>query len=104
MSSDPIPFQVDDEPMRLWYLRRGVAWQPVLGCCAAAAVAAALLARWPSTAVLLLPLALAALAAGAAFLFDEASTRSSRSPRAAAPGAAPPGSPRPWSRSRSGAR
>ncbi|HET8970863.1 MAG TPA: hypothetical protein VFN19_07380 [Candidatus Nanopelagicales bacterium] len=59
---------------RWWYLRRGVAWQSVLGCCAAAAVAALLLARWPDTAVLLLPALLAALAAAAAFLFDEAST------------------------------
>ncbi len=60
--------------MRWWYLRRGVAWQPVLGCCAAAAVAALLLARWPGTAVLLLPALLAALAASAAFLFDEPAT------------------------------
>lgn len=59
---------------RSWYLRRGVAWQPVLGCCAAAAVAALVLARWPSTAVLLLPTMLAALAAGSALLFDETST------------------------------
>lgn len=59
---------------RSWYLRRSVAWQPVLGCCAVAAVAALLLARWPSTAMLLLPTMLAALAAGSAFLFDETST------------------------------
>ena len=56
---------------RWWYLRRGVAWQPVLGCLAAAVVAVGLLARWPSSAVLMLPALLAALAAGAAFLYDE---------------------------------
>ncbi len=58
---------------RWWYLRRGVAWQPVLGCLAAAVVAAGLLARWPSSAVLLLPALLAACAAAAAFVFDEPS-------------------------------
>lgn len=56
---------------RWWYLRRGVAWQPVLGCCAAAAATAGVLDRWPSTALVVLPALLACCAAGSAFVFDE---------------------------------
>jgi hypothetical protein len=56
---------------RLWYLRRGVAWLPVLGACGAAAVTAALLARWPDDAFLLAPALLACCAAAAAFVYDE---------------------------------
>ena len=57
---------------RLWYLRRGVAWMPVLGACGAAAVTAVLLARWPEDAFLLAPALLACCAAAAAFAYDEA--------------------------------
>ncbi|HEX5917514.1 MAG TPA: hypothetical protein VFY76_06640 [Nocardioides sp.] len=56
---------------RWWYLRRGVAWPALLGCCVTALVVAALLERWPSTAVVLLPALLACCAAGAGFAFDE---------------------------------
>ena len=56
---------------RLWYLRRGVAWLPVLGACGAAAVTALLLARWPDDAFLLSPAVLACCAAAAAFAYDE---------------------------------
>jgi hypothetical protein len=56
---------------RLWYLRWGVAWLPVLGACGAAAVTAALLARWPDDAFLLAPALLACCAAAAAFVYDE---------------------------------
>ena len=56
---------------RWWYLRRGVAWQPVLGCCVAAVAAAGVLSRWPTTALLVLPALLACCAAGSAFVFDE---------------------------------
>lgn len=56
---------------RLWYLRRGVAWLPLLGACAAAAVTAVLLARWPDDAFLLAPALLACCAAAAAFAYDE---------------------------------
>jgi hypothetical protein len=56
---------------RLWYLRRGVAWRPVLGSCGAAAVTALLLARWPDAAGVLAPALLACCAAGAAFAYDE---------------------------------
>ncbi len=56
---------------RLWYLRRGVAWLPVLGACGAAVVVALLLARWPDTAFVLAPVLLACCAAAAAFAFDE---------------------------------
>jgi hypothetical protein len=59
--------------LRWWYLRRGVAWQPLLGCCAVATAAAGVVARWPSTALLLLPALLACCAAGSAFVFDEPS-------------------------------
>lgn len=58
---------------RWWYLRRGVAWQPILGCCVAAAAAGGVLTRWPSTAVVVLPALLACCAAGSAFAFDEPS-------------------------------
>lgn len=57
--------------MRWWYLRRGVAWLPVLSCCVAAGVAALVLQLWPSTALVLLPTLLAACAAAGAYLFDE---------------------------------
>jgi hypothetical protein len=57
---------------RLWYLRRGVAWLPLLGGCGAGLVVAALLARWPGDAVLLAPAVLACCAAAAAFVYDEA--------------------------------
>ena len=56
---------------RLWYLRRGVAWLPLLGGCGAAAVIAGLLARWPDDAFLLAPALLACCAAAAAFAYDE---------------------------------
>ncbi len=56
---------------RLWYLRRGVAWLPVLGACAAAGVVALLLERWPGTAVVLGPALLACCAGAASFVFDE---------------------------------
>lgn len=56
---------------RWWYVRRGVAWPAVLGCCVAALALAAALDRWPSTAVVLLPALLACCAAGAGFAFDE---------------------------------
>jgi hypothetical protein len=56
---------------RLWYLRHGVAWLPVLGACCAAATTAVLLARWPGDAFLLAPAVLACCAAAAAFVYDE---------------------------------
>jgi hypothetical protein len=56
---------------RLWYLRHGVAWLPVLGACGAAAVTAVLLARSPADAFLLAPALLACCAAAAAFVYDE---------------------------------
>ena len=69
--SDPIPSRVDGLSTRLWYLRRGVAWLPLLGACVAAAVTAVLLARWPDDAFLLAPALLACCAAAAAFVYDE---------------------------------
>ena len=69
--SDPIPSRVDELSARLWYLRRGVAWRPVLGACGAAAITAVLLARWPDDAFLLAPALLACCAAAAAFVYDE---------------------------------
>jgi hypothetical protein len=56
---------------RLWYLRRGVPWLPVLGGCGVALATAALLLRWPDDAFLLAPAALACCAAAAAFAYDE---------------------------------
>lgn len=56
---------------RLWYLRRGVAWLPVLGGCGAAAVTALLLARWSDAAGVLIPAVLACCAAAASFVYDE---------------------------------
>ena len=56
---------------RLWYLRRGVAWLPVLWGCGGAAVTAVLLAQWPDEAVVLAPALLACCAAAAAFAYDE---------------------------------
>ncbi|WP_180936092.1 hypothetical protein [Nocardioides ungokensis] len=44
---------------RLWYLRHGVAWLPVLACCAAAAATALLVVRWPDVAGVLAPTVLA---------------------------------------------
>lgn len=57
--------------LRWWYLRRGVPWLAVLGCCAAAGLLAGLVAQWPSTAMVLLPTVLASCAAAATFVFDE---------------------------------
>ena len=56
---------------RWWYLRRGVAWPALLGCCVAALVIAGALSRWPSSAVVLVPALLACCAAAAGFVFDE---------------------------------
>src|SRR5687768_14981620 len=56
---------------RWWYLRRAVAWTALLGCCAAAVLVAALVGRWPSSALVLLPALVACCAAAAAFTFDE---------------------------------
>ena len=56
---------------RWWYLRRGVAWPALLGCCAVALVLAGLLGRWPSSVLVLLPAVLACCAAAAGFVFDE---------------------------------
>jgi hypothetical protein len=56
---------------RLWYLRRGVAWRPVLGAFGGAVVTTVLLARWPDDAFLLAPVLLACCAAAAAFVYDE---------------------------------
>ena len=56
---------------RLWYLRRGVSWLPLLGGCGAAVLIAGLLARWPDDAFLLAPALLACCAAAAAFAYDE---------------------------------
>ena len=56
---------------RLWYLRHGVAWLPVLACCAAAAVTALLVVRWPDVAGVLAPTVLACCAGAAAFVYDE---------------------------------
>jgi hypothetical protein len=56
---------------RLWYLRWGVAWLPVLGACGAAALTALLLSRRPDDAFLLGPALLACCAAAAAFTYDE---------------------------------
>lgn len=57
--------------LRWWYLRRGVPWPAVLGCCAAAGLLAGFLARWPTAALVLLPGILACCAAAATFVFDE---------------------------------
>jgi hypothetical protein len=57
--------------IRLWYLRRGVAWLPLLTGCGGAVVIAGLLARWPDDAFLLAPALLACCAAAAAFAYDE---------------------------------
>lgn len=57
---------------RLWYLGRGVAWLPVLGCCGAAVVTALLVVRWPDSAGVLVPAALACCVGAAAFVYDEA--------------------------------
>lgn len=55
-----------------WYLRRAIPWVALLGCCAGALVVAGLLARWPSSALVLLPVLVACCAAASAFVFDEA--------------------------------
>ena len=57
--------------MLLWYLRRAVPWAALLGCCAAAALLALTLERWPGSALIVLPALLACCAAAAAFVFDE---------------------------------
>ena len=57
--------------LRWWYLRRGVPWLAVLGCCAAAGLLAGVLAQWPSAAIVLLPGILACCAAAATFVYDE---------------------------------
>ena len=59
---------------RWWYLRRGVAWPAIVGCAVAAGVTTGALARWPSSAGVLLPVVLACCAAAAAFVFDERGT------------------------------
>jgi hypothetical protein len=56
----------------VWYLRHGVAWLPVLVCCAAATVTALLEMRWPDVAGVLAPTVLACCAGAAAFAYDEA--------------------------------
>src|SRR6185312_2369423 len=56
---------------RLWYLRHGVAWLPVLACCAAAAATALLVVHWPDVAGVLVPAVLACCAGAAAFVYDE---------------------------------
>lgn len=56
---------------RLWYLRRGVAWLPVLGGCGGAAVVAVLMVRWPGAVGLLAPAVLACCLAATAFTYDE---------------------------------
>ena len=57
--------------MRWWYLRRGVPWPAVTGCCAVVLALSASAFRWPSTAVVSLPFGLAAAAAASGFLLDE---------------------------------
>lgn len=54
-----------------WYLRRAIPWVALLGCCAAAVVAAGALHRWPSSAAVLVPAILGCCAAASAFVFDE---------------------------------
>jgi hypothetical protein len=56
---------------RLWYLRHGVAWLPVLACCTAAGATALLVVRRPDVAGLLAPTILACCAGAAAFVYDE---------------------------------
>jgi len=57
--------------MRLWYVRRGAPWAPLLTCCTLGAIAALLGRQWPESLTLVRPAALACCAAGAAFVFDE---------------------------------
>lgn len=57
--------------MRLWYVRRGASWAPLLTCCGIALVAGGGGRHWPGAAVLAQPTALACCAAAAAFVFDE---------------------------------
>lgn len=54
-----------------WYLRRAVPWAALLGCCVGAVGVALMLERWPSAAIVLLPVLLACCAAAAGFIFDE---------------------------------
>ena len=56
---------------RLWYLRRGVAWLPVLACCAGAAAIALLVVHWLDVAGVLAPAVLACCAGAAAYVYDE---------------------------------
>ncbi len=59
-------------PARLWYLRRAVPWVAVISCLALAALLSAATHRWPTSAVVLLPFAVASGAAAAGFLLDDA--------------------------------
>lgn len=60
--------------LRLWYAGRGVSWVPLLACLTLAAAGAAAPHRWPETAGVLLPVALACCAAAVGFVFDESAT------------------------------
>jgi hypothetical protein len=60
--------------MRRWYARRGIAWIPLLACCALALAAAVAGRRWPDTVAGLLPAVLAVCAAAAGFVYDESAT------------------------------
>lgn len=57
--------------MRLWYVRHGVSWAPLLACCITAAAAFVLLPHWPRAEAALPLLALTACSAAAGFVFDE---------------------------------
>src|SRR6185312_2901418 len=61
--------------MRLWYVRRGIRWAPLLACCGLGLLAAGFGRHWPSGLVYLQPAALACCAAAAGFVFDEAATQ-----------------------------
>jgi hypothetical protein len=56
---------------RLWYLRRGVAWLPVVGGSGAAAALALVLGLWPASALVLAPALLACCVGAASFAYDE---------------------------------
>jgi hypothetical protein len=57
--------------VRLWYAGRAVPWAALLACAALAAALTGAMNLWEQTAAALLPLAVAATAAAAGFLFDE---------------------------------
>jgi hypothetical protein len=57
--------------MRWWYLQRAIPWVALLACCGGALICAALVARWPGQAGVLLPSMLACCGAAAGFCFDE---------------------------------